>query len=199
MLEEKKMNHEHMPALRKYTSPHQYEALQQIGETKSITPLLMRGASSKTVGALLRSMWIAPHTYTDAEGVVHEGWQVTDAGTHAMRMYEAKLEEQRQYELRQERIRQEQAARETELYGIAVNYFRALKVQKAYERMADDWRQKSKKFEYDCDRFAMQKCVYNPRAIFDKAMVAVKAEGTIDLESYEEWVERREAEENEEN
>jgi hypothetical protein len=185
------MNHEHLPALKRYTSAKQYEAMQKINDTQSVVKLLMDGAWSRTLGALLRSAWIAPHTYTDADGVVREGWQVTDAGRHAMTLYEAKLEEQRQTEERQERLRQEQLAREAELFGMAVGYFRAVKVQGAYEQMADDWRRKSKELEYECNRFAMERNVWGSKQVFAKAFAAVKEEGAIDLESYEEWKERQ--------
>lgn len=94
------MNHQHLPALNRYTSPNQYEALQQIGKTHSLTPLLMKGSMSKTVGALIRSAWIASNNFTDEAGVLREGWAVTDAGRHAMQIYEAKLDEQRKLEER---------------------------------------------------------------------------------------------------
>lgn len=84
------MQHQHLPALNKYTSATQYEALTKVRDTKSIVPIVFSGGSSRTLGALVRSMWIKSHTYVDEQGVTREGWFVTEDGEHAMRMYEEK-------------------------------------------------------------------------------------------------------------
>lgn len=140
----REMNHDHLPALKRYTSSHQYEAMQKIQDTKSMVKLLMDGAWSRTLGALLRSAWIAPHTYTDEEGVVREGWKVTDAGAHAMKLYEAKLAEEQQVKARQE-------DQQAQLYRDSVEWFRLMKICKAandmtanYVRLADEYNNKTK-------------------------------------------------------
>jgi len=82
--------HENLPALNKYTSSTQYEALLEIDKSKSILNVVMNGSSSKTLGALVRCMWIKQKDYTDDNGVVREGWFVTDDGKHAMNVYKVK-------------------------------------------------------------------------------------------------------------
>jgi len=84
--------HENLPALNKYTSGTQYEALMVIDETKSILKLVQNGGSSRTLGALIRSMWIKQKDYTDDNGVLREGWFVTDEGKHAMSIYKVKYD-----------------------------------------------------------------------------------------------------------
>lgn len=91
--------HENLPALNKYTSKTQYEALLEIDKTKSILGVVMNGASSKTLGALVRGMWIKQKDFTDDGGIVREGWFVTDEGLHAMKIYKIK------YDREQEEIR----------------------------------------------------------------------------------------------
>ena len=81
------MIHEHLPALKGYTSQAQYDALKSIEETKSIKALVFSGSSSRTLGALVRSAWINTFPYVE-DGVKYEGWCVTDAGKHAMNMFE---------------------------------------------------------------------------------------------------------------
>jgi hypothetical protein len=84
------MKHDHLPALKRYTSQIQYEALQSIEETKSIKDLVFSGSSSRTLGSLVRSGWINTFSYTQ-DGVQHEGWGITDAGKHAMALFAEKL------------------------------------------------------------------------------------------------------------
>jgi hypothetical protein len=90
------MTHENLPALNKYTSRTQYEALLEIDKSKSILNVVMHGASSKTLGALVRCMWIRQKDYTDDNGIVREGWFVTDEGKHAMSMYKVKLDREQE-------------------------------------------------------------------------------------------------------
>lgn len=96
--------HENLPALNKYTSSTQYEALLEIDKSKSILNVVMNGSSSKTLGALVRCMWIKQKDYTDDNGIVREGWFVTDEGQHAMNIYKVKhdreQEEARKYKER---------------------------------------------------------------------------------------------------
>jgi len=96
--------HENLPALNKYTSSTQYEALLEIDKSKSILNVVMNGSSSKTLGALVRCMWIKQKDYTDDNGIVREGWFVTDEGQHAMNIYKVKYdreqEETRKYKER---------------------------------------------------------------------------------------------------
>jgi hypothetical protein len=98
------MTHENLPALNKYTSQTQYEALVEINETNSIVKIVQQGRSSKTLGALIRCMWIKQKDYTDVNGVLREGWFVTAEGLHAMSVYKVKYdreqEEARKYEER---------------------------------------------------------------------------------------------------
>ena len=84
------MSHRNLPALNKYTSQTQYEALKEIDESKSIVKVVQNGQSSKTLGALIRSMWIKQTDYTDAEGVMREGWFVNEEGKHAMVIFAEK-------------------------------------------------------------------------------------------------------------
>lgn len=95
-MNEIKMTHENLPALNKYTSRTQYEALIEIDKTKSILNVVMNGASSKTLGALVRCMWIKQKDYTDADGVMREGWFVTEDGLHAMNLYKVKYEREQE-------------------------------------------------------------------------------------------------------
>ena len=90
------MSHENLPALNKYTSRTQYDALMEIDKSKSILNVVMNGASSKTLGALVRCMWIKQKDYTDDNGIVREGWFVTDEGRHAMNMYKVKLDREQE-------------------------------------------------------------------------------------------------------
>jgi uncharacterized UPF0160 family protein len=89
-------SHENLPALNKYTSRVQYDALLEIDKTHSILTIVMNGASSKTLGALVRSMWIKQKDYTDESGVIREGWFVTDEGKHAMNVYKVKFEQEQE-------------------------------------------------------------------------------------------------------
>lgn len=84
------MTHENLPALNKYTSAVQYEALKEINETNSIVKIVQQGRSSKTLGALIRCMWIKQKDYTDDSGVLREGWFVTETGLHAMNLFAEK-------------------------------------------------------------------------------------------------------------
>lgn len=88
------MTHQNLPALNRYTSETQYEALCKIRETKSIVPIVFAGGSSRTLGALVRSMWIKSEVFTDEQGVTREGWFVTPEGLHAMKLYEIKKAEE---------------------------------------------------------------------------------------------------------
>lgn len=117
------MNHQHLPALNRYTSPNQYEALQEIDKTRSLTALLMKGSMSKTVGSLIRSAWIVADNYTDEQGVVREGWAVSEAGKHAMRLYEAKVEEQRRHDELVARLTAERKARSEKIFAECVKYY----------------------------------------------------------------------------
>jgi hypothetical protein len=97
--------HENLPALNKYTSQTQYEALLEIDKSKSILGVVLNGSSSKTLGALVRCMWIKQTDYTDDNGVMREGWFVTDDGKHAMNVYKVKYErEQEEARKYQERV-----------------------------------------------------------------------------------------------
>lgn len=140
------MNYQNMPALNKYTSPIQYEALVEIDKTNSIVPLLMKGSSSKTVGALIRSAWVQSYTFTDEGNVMREGWRVTEHGKHAMTIYEAKMEERRR-EAERQRLEQEQTEREEKvLFDLAVEYFRAKRVTDAAEQAFNAYGRKSSVF-----------------------------------------------------
>ena len=95
------MSHENLPALRKYTSQVQYDALKSIEETKSSKTLVFSGSSSRTLGALVRSAWINTFPYVE-DGIKHEGWCVTEAGKHAMNMFE---EQQRLETIKEEKAK----------------------------------------------------------------------------------------------
>jgi len=105
------MNHDHLPALKRYTSQAQYDALKSIDDTKSIKELVFSGSSNRTLGVLVRSAWINTFTYVENE-VKHEGWCVTDAGKHAMTLFEAHL--------RLEQIKEEKRK------SVRENYYEAL-------------------------------------------------------------------------
>ena len=90
------MSHRNLPALNKYTSQTQYEALKVVDETKSIVQIVQNGQSSKTLGALVRSMWIKQTDYADDKGVLREGWFVTDDGRQAMNLYAEKERQQKE-------------------------------------------------------------------------------------------------------
>lgn len=110
--------HENLPALNRYTSAKQYEALCIVRETKSIVELVHRSSSSKTLGSLIRSMWIKTEVYTGDDGVTREGWFVTPDGEHAMKMYEKRLE------IAEERERAEQSTID-EVYQRCLEWHRA--------------------------------------------------------------------------
>lgn len=118
--------HQNLPALNKYTSLRQYEALSVVRDTKSIVELVHKGSSSKTLGSLLRSMWIVARVYVDEAGVTREGWFVTPDGEHAMKMYEKRREDQEQQEQKEQQIAEE-------LFIVALKYWAA---RDKYETMA---------------------------------------------------------------
>jgi len=109
-------NHENLPALNKYTSETQYEALKVIAETKSIIKIVQNGSSSRTLGALIRCMWIKQKDYTDDNGVLREGWFVTDAGLHAMSVYKVKYDQEQEEERRRKEYRDNFQAAVVEFY-----------------------------------------------------------------------------------
>jgi DNA-binding HxlR family transcriptional regulator len=82
------------PALKCYTSENQYNALKVIRDTKSITPVLTDGRSSKTLGSLVRSAWIQEREYADNK-VTRMGWFLTKEGENAIQIYEADQEVKR--------------------------------------------------------------------------------------------------------
>jgi len=84
------MRHEHLPALKRYTSQVQYDALKSIEDTKSIKDPVFSGNTNRTLGVLVRSAWINTFPYVQ-DGVKYEGWCVTEAGKHAMTMFEEQL------------------------------------------------------------------------------------------------------------
>jgi hypothetical protein len=143
------MKHEHLPALNKYTSANQYTALQEIDKTGSITSLITQGRMGTTIGALLRSAWMDSEVLTDTQGVTSERWFVTDAGKHAMKLYEIKAEQERQKaEQRAETQRILQEARdhkkrlEKEAFDKMVEYYATKK--KLQEDLSLIWDEVSK-------------------------------------------------------
>lgn len=112
------MKHDHLPALNKYTSPTQYTALQEVGKTGSIINMVTQGRLGTTLGALIRSAWIDSEIIKNEEGVTSERWFVTDAGKHAMQLYEIKREQDRvkeEAEAEVRRIREAQKLQKMEL------------------------------------------------------------------------------------
>lgn len=98
------MTHQNLPALNRYTSETQYEAMRKVQETKSIVPIVYAGGSSRTLGSLVRSMWIKSEVFTDEQGVTREGWFVTPEGVHAMKLYEIKKAEEDRERAEAERL-----------------------------------------------------------------------------------------------
>jgi hypothetical protein len=138
------MKHDHMPALNKYTSPNQYAALQEIDKTSSLITLLTQGKMGTTLGALIRNAWIDSETITDAEGVTSERWYVTDAGRHAMKMYEIKqVQEQKAAEARAEiqRIREVQKQQQLDLERDALNNLTSYFIHKlqCQQELSREW------------------------------------------------------------
>lgn len=124
------MKHEHMPALNRYTSKNQYEALQEIDKTGSLVGLITQGRMGTTIGALIRSAWMDSEVITNEQGVSSERWFVTEAGRHAMNLYEIKREQDRkkaEAEAECRRIRevqrQQQIALEQETLELLTDYF----------------------------------------------------------------------------
>ena len=105
------MRHEHLPALKRYTSQVQYDALKSIDETKSLKDLVFSGNANRTLGVLVRSAWINTFPYVE-NGVKYEGWCVTEAGKHAMTLFEEHL--------RLEQIKEEKRK------AVRDNYYEAL-------------------------------------------------------------------------
>lgn len=170
------MNHQHLPALNRYTSPNQYEALKEIKESKSIVNLLMKTYISKTVGSLMRSAWIKPMTYTDSEGVVREGWDVTEAGQHAMRMFELKLEEKRKEEERLAEIRAKRSLVKKELFNEAVEYYRLVRVRKAYQAKIAELDSQCRKLEGKCNMIGAEFTQSEAKTVFEAAAYQVDNE-----------------------
>lgn len=138
------MDHQHLPALNRYTSPTQYEALCKVRDTKSIVPIVFQsGSSSKTLGSLVRSMWIKSNTYVDEQGVTREGWFVTPEGEHAMRMYEEKkaIEDKKREEAKEVERHLfklvDELLRSDEEYKYAK--FRADTIKARLDRMSAEW------------------------------------------------------------
>jgi hypothetical protein len=126
------MKHEHLPALNKYTSPNQYAALQEVIKESSLVGLLMQGRMGTTIGALIRSAWIDSEVIKNDEGVTSERWYVTDAGKHAMQLYEIKREQDRtkaeaEAECRRirETLRLQQVESERKVQHLLFNYYAA--------------------------------------------------------------------------
>lgn len=139
------MNHQHLPALNRYTSPTQYEALCKVRDTKSIVPIVFQsGSSSKTLGSLVRSMWIKSNTYIDEHGVTREGWFVTPEGEHAMRMYEEKkaIDDKKAEEIKEIEKHFRKLANDFLLIDEEYKYakFRADTIQAQMERIRSEWK-----------------------------------------------------------
>ena len=138
------MKHEHLPALNKYTSANQYAALQEVEKSGSLINLVTQGRMGTTIGALIRSAWMDSEVITDAQGVTSERWYVTDAGKHAMQIYQIKaIQEQQKAEARAEtqRIIQEERLqrnnRMQETYAKLVTYYETRK--KMVAELAELW------------------------------------------------------------
>lgn len=174
------MRHEHLPALIRYTSANQYEALKEIKESKSIINLLMKTYISKTVGSLMRSAWIKPVNYTDSEGVVREGWDVTEAGQHAMNMFEAKLEEKRKEDERQAVIREARSAKKQELFKEALVYYRVLRTRKMYEAKAAALEAECRKLEARCNLVGAELTHSEAKIVFEAAWYQIDNEQMSD-------------------
>jgi hypothetical protein len=126
------MKHEHLPALNKYTSPNQYAALQEVIKESSLVGLLMQGRMGTTIGALIRSAWIDSEVIKNDEGVTSERWYVTEAGKHAMQLYEIKAEQDKkkaeaEAECRRirETLRLQQVESERKVQNLLFNYYAA--------------------------------------------------------------------------
>jgi hypothetical protein len=124
------MKHEHLPALNKYTSKPQYEAMQKIEQTGSLIELISQGRMGTTIGALLRSAWVSSEVVTGANSGTGDRWFVTDAGKHAMKLYEIKLEQERKKEEAAEETlriiaaqRQQRAEQEQLVINLLTNYY----------------------------------------------------------------------------
>jgi hypothetical protein len=139
------MKHEHLPALNRYTSQNQYVALQEIDKTGSLVSLITQGRMGTTIGALIRSAWMDSEVIKNEEGVTSERWFVTDAGKHAMQLYEIKLEQDRQKaeaEAECRRIRevqkQQQVAIEKETLELMDAYYKHLLEVQA--KLKEEWK-----------------------------------------------------------
>jgi hypothetical protein len=170
------MKHEHLPALNRYTSPTQYEALVEIEKTKSLVGLLMKGSMSKTVGSLIRSAWVQAHTHTDEDGVLKESWIVTDAGQHAMSLYNVKKEEEKKEKERLDAVKKT-------LFDASVTYYKLQRVIEKYKRSKDDLEVKIAnlkdhcyKHEREANAIASKLHMFDARRVFEAALKAVNEE-----------------------
>ena len=170
------MNHQHLPALNRYTSPNQYEALKEIKESKSIINLLMKTYVSKTLGSLMRAAWISAVRYTDSEGVIREGWDVTEAGQHAMRMFELKLEEKRKDEERLVVYREQRSVARKALFNEALVYYRLIRVRKAYEAKVAEIQTQCRKLEGKCNMLGADFSQGEAKMVFEAAAYQVDNE-----------------------
>jgi len=139
------MKHEHLPALNRYTSQNQYVALQEIDKTGSLVSLITQGRMGTTIGALIRSAWMDSEVIKNEEGVTSERWFVTDAGRHAMQLYEIKLEQDRKKAEAEEEVRrvreqwrQQQVAIEKETLELMDTYFKHL--LEAHAKLKEEWK-----------------------------------------------------------
>lgn len=176
------MNHQHLPALNRYTSSSQYEALQEIRQSQSIIGLLMKSQMSKTVGALIRSAWIAPCSHTDSDGVVREGWTVTEAGVHAMRMFELRQEEKRKEEERQAVVAAARSVKKQELFNESLVYYRMLRACKEYQDKAAKLIVECRKQEAKCNLIGAELTHNEAKTVFGAASYQVDTESVNDTE-----------------
>lgn len=96
------------PALKCYTSKTQYEMLKELQGNPSISNIITKGrSSSKTLGSIFRSRWVAEREYTDDKGVVRTGWFLTTDGENAVTVYEQVEERKKREEAEQTRLVEE--------------------------------------------------------------------------------------------
>jgi single-stranded DNA-specific DHH superfamily exonuclease len=98
-----------------------------------------------TLGALVRSAWIDSEVIKDEQGTTSERWFVTDAGKHAMQLFDIKLEQDRKKEeaaAEINKIREAQRKQQAELTQAAekaiIEYYMLYK--KLTQVVNDKWR-----------------------------------------------------------
>lgn len=126
------------PALKCYTSKPQYEMLKELQGNPSISNIITKGrSSSKTLGSIFRSRWIAEREYTDDKGVVRTGWFLTADGENAVSVYEQVEERKKKEEAEQTRLVEEFAQKYARAIELEIQWRNLKQQADTFEKEAE--------------------------------------------------------------